>query len=40
LCLENNEFIVVLDDRSRENEGNRIIAAEDMTTKKTAVKVR
>ena len=40
LRLENNEFIVVVDDLFRENEGDRIIAAEDMATEKTAVMVR
>lgn len=37
---ENGEFIVVLDDLSRENEGDLIIAAEDMTTEKMAFMVR
>jgi 3,4-dihydroxy 2-butanone 4-phosphate synthase len=37
---ENGEFIVVLDDLSRENEGDLIIAASDMTTEKMAFMVR
>lgn len=38
--LENGEFIVVLDDLSRENEGDLIIAASDMTTEKMAFMIR
>lgn len=34
------EFIVVLDNESRENEGDLIIAAQDMTTEKMAFMVR
>ena len=37
---ENGEFILVLDDLSRENEGDLIIAASDMTTEKMAFMVR
>lgn len=37
---ENGEFIVVLDDLSRENEGDLIIAASDLTTEKMAFMVR
>jgi 3,4-dihydroxy 2-butanone 4-phosphate synthase len=37
---ENGEFIVVLDDTSRENEGDLIIAASDITTEKMAFMVR
>ncbi|RMZ87237.1 hypothetical protein DV736_g5542, partial [Chaetothyriales sp. CBS 134916] len=33
-------FIIVLDDESRENEGDLIIAAEDMTTEKMAFMIR
>ena len=40
MCLENGEFIIVLDDLSRENEGDLIIAASDMTTEKMAFMVR
>jgi len=39
-AFKNGEFIVVLDDLSRENEGDLIIAAEDMTTEKMAFMVR
>lgn len=38
--LENGEFIVVLDDPSRENEGDLIIAASDMTTEKMGFMIR
>jgi len=38
--LENGEFIVVLDDLSRENEGDLIISASDLTTEKMAFMVR
>jgi 3,4-dihydroxy 2-butanone 4-phosphate synthase len=37
---ENGEFIVVLDDLSRENEGDLIIAASDVTTEKMAFMIR
>lgn len=39
-AFRNGEFIVVLDDTSRENEGDLIIAAEDMTPAKMAFMVR
>ncbi|KAJ5042913.1 uncharacterized protein L3040_004304 [Drepanopeziza brunnea f. sp. 'multigermtubi'] len=35
-AYKNGEFIVVLDDLSRENEGDLIIAAEDVTAEKMA----
>ena len=38
--LENGEFIVVLDDPSRENEGDLIIAAERITDEQMAFLVR
>jgi 3,4-dihydroxy 2-butanone 4-phosphate synthase len=38
--VENGEFIIVLDDLSRENEGDLIIAAADMTTEKMAFMIR
>src|SRR5437773_11088933 len=34
--LGNGEFIIVMDSTSRENEGDIIIAAEDLTTEKMA----
>lgn len=34
------QFIIVLDSPSRENEGDLIIAAEDVTTEKMAFMVR
>ena len=37
---ENGEFIIVLDDLSRENEGDLILAASDMTPEKMAFMVR
>jgi 3,4-dihydroxy 2-butanone 4-phosphate synthase len=37
---ENGEFIVVLDDLSRENEGDLILAASDMTPEKMAFMIR
>lgn len=37
---ENGNFIIVLDDLSRENEGDLIIAASDMTPEKMAFMVR
>jgi 3,4-dihydroxy 2-butanone 4-phosphate synthase len=40
MCPENGEFIVVLDDLSRENEGDLILAASDMTPEKMAFMVR
>lgn len=36
----NGEFIVVLDSTDRENEGDLIIAAEDITTQKMAFMVK
>ncbi|KAL1891132.1 3,4-dihydroxy 2-butanone 4-phosphate synthase [Ceratocystis pirilliformis] len=39
-AYRNGEFLVVLDDPSRENEADLIIAAEDMTTEKMAFMVR
>jgi hypothetical protein len=38
--LEQGEFLVVLDSQDRENEGDLIIAAEDMTTEKMAFMIR
>jgi len=38
--FRNGNFIVVLDSQSRENEGDLIIAAEDLTTEKMAFMVR
>lgn len=40
LFAENGQFIVVLDDLSRENEGDLIIAAEDVTAQKMAFMIR
>lgn len=37
---ENGEFIIVLDSTDRENEGDLIIAAEDVTTEKMAFMIR
>ncbi|KAL9008295.1 MAG: hypothetical protein Q9173_006566 [Seirophora scorigena] len=39
-AFRNGEFIVVLDSMDRENEGDLIIAAEDVTTEKMAFMVR
>jgi len=39
-AFRNGEFVVVLDDQDRENEGDLIIAAQDMTTEKMAFMVR
>jgi len=39
-AFKNGEFIVVLNDLSRENEGDLIIAASDMTPEKMAFMVR
>ncbi|KAL2076136.1 hypothetical protein VTL71DRAFT_1079 [Oculimacula yallundae] len=39
-AYKNGEFIVVLDDLSRENEGDLIIAAEDLTPPKMAFMIR
>ncbi len=40
LCIENGEYLLVLDDESRENEGDLIVAAEHITTEKMAFIVR
>lgn len=37
---ERGEFIVVLDSTDRENEGDLIIAAEDITTEQMAFMIR
>lgn len=39
-AFKNGEFIVVLDSTDRENEGDLIIAAEDVTTDKMAFMIR
>ncbi|KAJ9499068.1 3,4-dihydroxy 2-butanone 4-phosphate synthase [Exophiala xenobiotica] len=39
-AFRNGEFIVVLDSQDRENEGDLIIAAQDITTEKMAFMVR
>ncbi|KAI9102805.1 3,4-dihydroxy-2-butanone 4-phosphate synthase [Phlyctochytrium arcticum] len=39
-AFRNGEFLVVVDDEDRENEGDLIIAAEDLTFEKTAFMVR
>ncbi|KAI4862729.1 3,4-dihydroxy-2-butanone 4-phosphate synthase [Hypoxylon rubiginosum] len=39
-AFRNNEFVVVMDDLDRENEGDLIIAAENMTTEQMAFMVR
>lgn len=39
-AFENGEFLIVLDDESRENEGDLIASAEDMTTEKMAFLVK
>ncbi|CAK7267658.1 3,4-dihydroxy 2-butanone 4-phosphate synthase [Sporothrix epigloea] len=39
-AFQNGEFIVVLDDPGRENEGDLIIAAEDVTTEQMAFLIR
>lgn len=39
-AFRNDEFIVVLDSTDRENEGDLIIAAENITTEKMAFMVR
>ncbi len=36
----NGDFIIVLDSMDRENEGDLIIAAQDITTEKMAFMVR
>lgn len=40
LSLGNGEFIVVLDSTDRENEGDLICAAEDITTEQMAFMIR
>lgn len=39
-AFKRGEFIVVLDSTDRENEGDLLIAAEDLTTEKMAFMVR
>ena len=39
-AFRKGEFIVVLDSTDRENEGDLIIAAEDVTTEKMAFMIR
>lgn len=39
-AFHNGEFIVVLDSTDRENEGDLIIAAEDITSEKMAFMIR
>ncbi|KAH0553018.1 3,4-dihydroxy 2-butanone 4-phosphate synthase, partial [Trichoglossum hirsutum] len=39
-AFRRGEFIIVLDSTSRENEGDLIIAAEDVTTEKMAFMIR
>ena len=39
-AFRRGEFIVVLDSTDRENEGDLIIAAEDITTEKMAFMIR
>ncbi|KAL3419654.1 3,4-dihydroxy-2-butanone 4-phosphate synthase [Phlyctema vagabunda] len=39
-AFRNGEFIIVLDDLSRENEGDLIIAASDVTTEQMAFMIR
>ena len=39
-AFRGGEFIVVLDSTDRENEGDLIIAAEDITTEKMAFMIR
>lgn len=39
-AFRNGQFIIVLDSTSRENEGDLIIAAEDITTEQMAFMVR
>lgn len=40
MFLGRGEFIVVLDSEDRENEGDLIIAAEDVTTEKMSFMIR
>lgn len=39
-AFQRGEFIVVLDSADRENEGDLIIAAEDITTEKMAFMIK
>ena len=39
-AFRNGEFIVVLDSADREDEGDLIMAAEDITTEKMAFMIR
>ena len=39
-AFRNGEFIVVLDSADRENEGDLIVAAEDVSTEKMAFMIR
>ena len=39
-AFREGEFIIVLDSTDRENEGDLIIAAEDMTTERMAFMIR
>jgi 3,4-dihydroxy 2-butanone 4-phosphate synthase len=39
-AFKNGDFIVVLDSTDRENEGDLLIAAQDLTTEKMAFMVR
>lgn len=39
-AFRNGDFIVVLDSTDRENEGDLIIAAEDVTTEKMAFMIK
>ncbi|KNC23219.1 hypothetical protein FF38_11031, partial [Lucilia cuprina] len=39
-AFKNGEFLLVLDDEDRENEGDLIASAEDMTTEKMAFLVK
>ena len=39
-AFRNGEFIIVLDNEDRENEGDLVIAAEDLTTEKMAFMIR
>lgn len=40
VAFKKGEFIVVLDSADRENEGDLLIAAQDLTTEKMAFMVR
>lgn len=39
-AFKKGDFIIVLDDENRENEGDLLIAAEDLTPEKMAYMVR